>query len=400
MAVLQLRHHCHHLGLIKAMGDSNVLAGDWQLLIVQVDDSCFVSASCVAFLCTWGLDQLRNGRRIEFRGSSEVMNYLSRLDLFKYLDFAYEEEFKRHSETGRFIPVRLINDDESVYRTVNEICNLVLNQFENSREFLPALEWAMNEIIDNIRLHSDTPVPGSVCAQFYPKKHRIDIGVCDMGRGIKASLSESITLFSHGDAVTKALQRGVSRNPEIGQGNGLAGSLEILRLNRGEFHLWTGDVDFCTKPFKEDGYFQKIPELPGTGLFLSLNTSNPVALGDTFIAGSGWSYLNAECERIQGEGGLLIKKECLHTGAREPAVALRRKIESLLPEMQEALVLDFSDVENASSSFLDELLGRLALKLGKLEFNRRIRIINAPEIILRMANTVVSQRLELQKASS
>ena len=47
-----------------------------------------------------------------------------------------------------------------------------------------------------------------------------------MGRGIKASLEEAMFLWSHGDAVTKALGRGVTRNPAVGQGNGLAGTLD------------------------------------------------------------------------------------------------------------------------------------------------------------------------------
>jgi len=97
---------------------------------------------------------------------------------------------------------------------------VILHQFDNARAFLPALEWAGNEVIDNILLHAESRVPGTVSAQYFPKMHRLDIGICDMGRGIKASLQEAMFLWSHGDAVTKALGRGVTRNPTVGQGNG------------------------------------------------------------------------------------------------------------------------------------------------------------------------------------
>lgn len=41
---------------------------------------------------------------------------------------------------------------------------------------------------------------------------------------------------------------------------------------------------------------------------------------------------------------------------------LRRKIEALIPEMGEPLVLDCEGVTSAITSFFDELLGRLAQK--------------------------------------
>jgi len=78
-----------------------------------------------------------------------------------------------------------------------------LRQFDNAREFL----------------HSETPVPGVVCAQYFPKRHKLDIAVCDWGRGIQASMKPVLEPWEGvGDAVKKAVQRGVTRDPEVGQG--------------------------------------------------------------------------------------------------------------------------------------------------------------------------------------
>ena len=38
------------------------------------------------------------------------------------------------------------------------------------------MELAVNEIVDNILIHSETPVPGAVCAQYFPRMHRLDNG--------------------------------------------------------------------------------------------------------------------------------------------------------------------------------------------------------------------------------
>jgi hypothetical protein len=63
--------------------------------------------------------------------------------------------------------------------------------------------------------------------------------------------------------------------------------------------------------------------------------------------------------------------------------------------MEVPLVLDFKDVRAASSSFLDELLGRMAFQheLGDELFKTRIRIVGMNETMRNMANTVIAQRL-------
>ena len=57
--------------------------------------------------------------------------------------------------------------------------------------------------------------------------------------------------------------------------------------------------------------------------------------------------------------------------------------------------MDFSDVETAASSFLDELLGRLNSKLGVEKFNDVIKIRNMNKMIQKMANVVVKDRLKV-----
>ena len=88
--------------------------------------------------------------------------------------------------------------------------------------------------------------------------------------------------------------------------------------------------------------------------------------------------------------------ECLHTGGRAPAKLLRRKIQSLLPAMDgEPLILDFSGVNSAASSILDELLGRLADEdpRGQAIFDGAVRIQGMTPTVQAMATVVEAQRL-------
>ena len=393
MAAVDLPKKCTHLSLLKSMQEAGIFDQAWTGLVIRVPPGCFVSSSAIVFLCTWGQLCCEGGKQIRFMGDQDVLRYLSRMDVFQCIDFEFEETFQRQQEVGRFIPVKLIEDDKSVLEGSNAICDLVLRNFDNGREFVPAIEWAVYELVDNIQLHAETPVPGVLCAQFYPKRNRIDISICDMGRGIKASLEESIPIWGgHGSAISKALERGVTRDKKIGQGNGLAGSLEICRLNKGRFNIWSGDANFTVYKGEDRG-FQKIPLIPGTGLFLSLDTNYPVDLGETFIGEDSWSYIDYLGDQVTESGGLLIKEECVHTGSRQAASSLRRKILALLPDMEVPLVLDFTGVEQASSSFLDELLGKLIEEYGINGFKRSITIVNAPELLVNMINVVVHQRL-------
>ena len=92
--------------------------------------------------------------------------------------------------------------------------------------------------------------------------------------------------------------------------------------------------------------------------------------------------------------GLRVLDECVHIGVREPAKPLRRKILALLPDLDEPLILNFAGVQSTSSSFLDELLGRLYEEIGPQMFKNFIRVVNADKQIMDMANVVAQQRIE------
>ncbi len=92
-----------------------------------------------------------------------------------------------------------------------------------------------------------------------------------------------------------------------------------------------------------------------------------------------------------------IKNECEHIGAREPARRLRLKILEMLKQKHEPIILDFEGIGGAgrtpSSSFLDELFGKLVVELGLENFKRLIKPINMESLVVKMANTAISERI-------
>lgn len=365
---------------------------DWEKLTIKIPYYCYVDCATIAYLSAWIKLHQNDGRDVYFSGSPRVTQYLSRMDVFKFIDYEYSERFNRRISTGRFIPVKKIFDNKDVSIAVNMICDLISHHFDQARDILPAFEWTTNEIIDNIINHASITTPAALCAQFREDKSRLEIGIVDCGRGIKTSLDESQTLNDHRHALTEALKRGVTRDPNVGQGNGLAGSREIILKNHGTLCLWSGDAQYSIDKGRDLGTAIR-SEIKGTAILLSLDITNAVDLGETFIGRSSWTYIESECERVSDQGGIKVVEECHDTATRDSARRLRRKILAMLPDMSEKLYINFSGVHRSSSSFLDELLGRLMLELGIDDFPEKVGVVHINSTLKDMANVVIRQRL-------
>jgi hypothetical protein len=162
MTAVSLPPNTSQTDLIEALQSAGALTTNRERLILQIPVNFFITTDALVFLAAWGIREKGAGREIVFFGEPAALGYLSRLDLFKYLKFHFEKSFERHPEDGRFIPIRLIENAASVSEASHAICDLVLAQFDNAREFLPAMEWAVYEIIDNVRLHSSSESARSI----------------------------------------------------------------------------------------------------------------------------------------------------------------------------------------------------------------------------------------------
>lgn len=403
MPTVTMPKKCGVAELAKSMGQAGVLDEDWKAAVLDLPPGCYVEESALAFLAPWGALHREAGRRIHLRGDEKAIGYLARMGIHERWGIERPSTRRPSKDRAPHLPLFSISSDDHVDHAVDRLCELLLDTFEHAAELVPFVEWIANEIAGNIVTHAQSPVPGALCAQVHPRKHRVDIAICDVGVGIRASLGTTQTLSSHGAAITTALGRGVTRDPAVGQGNGLAGAYELTRRNAGRLRVWSGDATFRLDRGDARGFVVG-PDLPGTGLLFALDTRHPVRLEDTWLGhyGAGdWSYLTRVAEKTWTSGGLRVRDICPHQRTRGPARALRNRIVALLaeqddptPEMRGPLILDFDGVTNAASSFLDELFGRLAAELGADQMRSRIRCVNLLDITEKMANVVIQQRLE------
>lgn len=81
-------------------------------------------------------------------------------------------------------------------------------------------------------------------------------------------------------------------------------------------------------------------------------------------------------------------------GGRGLAAKLREQIEI----SEGSVVLDFLDVRTVSHSFADELIGKLAEKLGSYSFKKKIVIKNLSESNREIFGFVISERVSKPKS--
>ena len=362
-------------------------------LQLSLGEDCFLYPSAVAWLTSQLCRGQHDGHKldIDISKNREVAAYLTRMDFFKHLDQDGNAIGKRRTAGGRFLPIKAIDDEDSVYDVVDAILDLLMMHFDHAREILPAVEWALNEITDNIVIHAESPSPGHVFAQFYPTKNILSVAITDAGLGLRQTLAEAHEVESDERALALAMERGVTRG--VGQGNGIAGTRQILQVNGGRFAIWSGEAHHYESP--EDERARRIPALPGTGLAMQFDTSRPIDLQETFIESVDFTYIEAVAGQISRDGASLqVANESSGFGGRSPARRLRRKITAILPDMEEPLTLDFSGINAVSSSYIDELLGKLIAEIGLGTYNERIRIANMAPSVARRANVTIGQRLQ------
>ena len=143
----------------------------------------------------------------------------------------------------------------------------------------PALKGKFFEGIDelfaNSALHSKSPLPITVCGQFFPKGRLLDFAMVDGGRGIAGSVSSTGRRFSdEANAIDWAMQPGnTTREGDIPGGLGSEILREFIALNGGRLIIASGAGFWCQK----GNNVIKSPlrhAFPGTTVILEINTSD------------------------------------------------------------------------------------------------------------------------------
>jgi hypothetical protein len=302
--------------------------------------------------------------------------------------------------------VWVISNEQGISTLLDNYVYALSQKTECKAGVIHAFEWSLNEVMDNVLQHSEIRC-GFVMVQIHPDAHRIAICVADAGIGIYNSLLSSVHRpRSVVDAITLSVKEGITRDTSIGQGNGLWGLLEIVSTNRGGLTLTSGPGSVFYRPNSNVQTFDNLPFLDrryqGTIVDFQLHSSTPIDLPKAL---RGHTTVNLTLEKFETEMGeqlIEVKQHSHGTGTRKAAERLRNMIVNIINQGSSRIVLDFSGIGVISSSFADELVGKLIVKYGLFSFQEAIRLKGMTDTVQAIVQRSVAQRMmqSLRESSS
>ncbi|MBS1846217.1 MAG: DUF4325 domain-containing protein [Actinobacteria bacterium] len=291
-----------------------------------------------------------------------------------------------------WLPVARYRTDEELLGLVNRTCEVVLRETDVRRSALHGLEWALNEIADNVFQHADASEGGLVAVTVPKGRRRVQFVVADAGSGIPTTIRTGHPkLLTDLSAIRHALQQGVTRDRSVGAGNGLAGTLRIATAAGGSFTVHSGRALMHAdgKNLKPTGKtYSPEAALNGTVVYFEIPVNHEVDLEAVLLQdGIGiadWDYLDTTYQLDQSDVRVIVKDEATSTATRIAGRPVRVKAENLVGAHSDAnVVLDFAGIDRVTASFADEVVGKLFASLGPSLFTKRIVIDNITDQLVR-----------------
>ncbi|HVS69286.1 MAG TPA: STAS-like domain-containing protein [Mycobacteriales bacterium] len=288
-------------------------------------------------------------------------------------------------------------------REAIDLCNRFVDVLEENVEceqgVIEALNWCLFEVLDNVFQHSHASC-GYAMMQVHRKNRWCAVAVSDDGIGIHRSFVDN-NVHSAKDAyeaIMLAIQERVTSKAK-NMGNGLYGLMRVVGLNMGELEIRSGRGFLAYRAGKLSGSVSNSWPLldaadhQGTTVDWQLDLARRVSLAEALNV-TGMADLRIEdLEDSTGQHVVRVADFEEGLGTRRSAEQVRTKLSNLLNEGVPVLALDFDGVNVVSSSFADEVLGKLALEMGVVNFFARFRLVHMSETVHALVNRAIEQRV-------
>lgn len=308
-------------------------------------------------------------------------------------------QFRGHTR----IPATRYRTPNEQQNAVNRIVNVILGALPDlERSNLASFEWAVNEITDNVLLHSESSIGGLVQVSTFEKNTKsVQFVVADAGVGIPSTLrSGRPEINSDTDALDQAIREGVTRDKNIGQGNGLFGTYRVCSKSNGYFQVDSGHARL--EYSQKNGLSIRNQNIPyaGTLVVASIDFSDPSLLENALSFG-GKTHRPTDFVETHYEGHsggpieFKLTAECQAFGSRVSGRPVRQRLHNIIKMSEPTLVIiDFDGIPVVSSSFADEVFGKLFLQLGPVPFMQRVRLDNMVDTVDGLVNKAIAQRMQ------
>lgn len=280
---------------------------------------------------------------------------------------------------------------------LNRMVDSLLSSFVDfDRQAFSAVEWAINEIMDNVLLHSESPIGGIVQLTTYDIfKKRIEIIVADAGVTIPAKLFDSTDPDRDTPAKTlkEAIREGVKSGD--GQGNGLFGADMICYKSKGSFIIDSGSATLIRDIRGAlESYHNNIP-IFGTTVCATINCNVENLLEKAMRFNGRIHYPRDSIEKNYEENDethFLVACQTESVGNRLAGQAIRLKLKNISSWLNVKMYIDFENSLIPSSSFLDEFLVKLIIEETAEIFKQKYAVINMTDTIIKLLERSYRQR--------
>lgn len=301
------------------------------------------------------------------------------------------------SEKHPFDKIICYNDSMQISELTQSYINAISQSSECANGVIDSLIWCLNEVMDNTLVHSESNY-GYILVQYHPKFEHIAICIFDYGIGIYNSLKHSKhSPRTNLDAISLSIQEGIGDGK--GQGNGLYGLYQIIENNEGILNITSGDSSIYYKSNTELKKYNKLPVIDknhfGTIVDFQMNLSKDVDLTKVFKSIGGFDGFDIRLDNmLEGNGYVYdVYENCSGTATREAGAKTRNDVLNIAIRKKSTVYIDFSKVHNVSSSFIDEFIAKLVVRVGFYRFSNMFRLVSMNQTIEHLCNRAVSMRI-------
>lgn len=330
---------------------------------------------------------------------NELMRLFRNTNWAHLIDFRSHEEsrFRGYTHSGA-VKFNGGNDQALAVNKMLDILMAALTKFK--RDDIRYMEWAINEVTDNVINHAQAANGGIIQVTNLRQREQIELVVSDGGVGIPATLRPTHPdLMSDTEALDAAIREGVTRDKTIGQGNGLYGTFSICQKTDGQFMLHSGYASLSAPRQASVAISKEGIPINGTLLVARIGYSDKFDLSKA-LTFSGKQhvpvdYIDTHFEQDEaGNIRFTLKEESHGFGSRAAGDPVRRKLSNLASLTEGGrIIVDLIDVALVSSSYADEVFGKFFVQLGPLEFMRRVELKNVDPLVKSLIDRAIMQRM-------
>ena len=306
------------------------------------------------------------------------------------------QENKELAQKASLDKIWRFDSADDIYLLINSFVDELSHIIVCEKGVLEGFEWSINEVLDNVLQHSSRSF-GYVMGQVHPKTKHFAFCVYDTGQGIYNSLLSSLVHKpkTPAEALKLAVKEGVTRDKKIGQGNGLWGLHQIVSENTGILNITSNSAcyNLTNNEFKT---FDRVPQLPydnGCIVDFQIDYGKEISISKAL---GGYEPVNLKLESLEYNSGSInidLHSKESGVGTRTSGEKIRNELINIYKQSSKNISLDFANINIVSSSFADELIGKLVTEFGFYGFNNIFKLKNMNSIVQSIVQRSVAQRM-------